>query len=71
MPHTAHLPLHCSFDIVELDLKPPFVTQEALYNFSGLCILSTKLLVTLLDGRQLIYRLCKNVYLNVWYSQLN
>ncbi|XP_032513294.1 E3 ubiquitin-protein ligase RNF10 [Danaus plexippus] len=34
MPHTAHLPLHCSFDIVELDLKPPFVTQEALYNFS-------------------------------------
>ncbi|CAF4938198.1 unnamed protein product [Pieris macdunnoughi] len=34
MPYTAHLPLHCSFDVVELDLKPPYVTPEALENFA-------------------------------------
>ena len=34
MPYTAHLPLHCSFDIVELDLQPPFVTREALESFT-------------------------------------
>ncbi|XP_026494880.1 E3 ubiquitin-protein ligase RNF10 [Vanessa tameamea] len=35
MPYTAHLPLHCSFDIVELDLQPPHVTNEALGNFAA------------------------------------
>ncbi|XP_023939632.2 RING finger protein 10 [Bicyclus anynana] len=35
MPFTAHLPLHCSFDIVELDLKTPFVTDAALGNFAA------------------------------------
>lgn len=34
MPCTAHLPLHCSFDIVELDLQPPYVTTVALNNFA-------------------------------------
>ncbi|XP_068629836.1 E3 ubiquitin-protein ligase RNF10 isoform X2 [Battus philenor] len=34
MPYTAHLPVYCSFDIVELELQPPFVTAEALENFS-------------------------------------
>ncbi|XP_053625855.1 E3 ubiquitin-protein ligase RNF10 [Plodia interpunctella] len=34
MPYTAHLPLHCSFDIVELDLQPPYVTTGALNNFA-------------------------------------
>lgn len=34
-PYTAHLPLHCSFDIVELDLKPPYVTEEALGTFAA------------------------------------
>ncbi|XP_014370570.2 RING finger protein 10 [Papilio machaon] len=34
MPYTAHLPVYCSFDIVELDLQPPFVTTAALQNFS-------------------------------------
>ncbi|CAK1545237.1 unnamed protein product [Leptosia nina] len=34
MPYTAHLPLHCSFDVVELDLKPPHVTISALENFA-------------------------------------
>lgn len=34
MPYTAHLPLYCSFDIVELDLQPPYVTTMALDNFS-------------------------------------
>ncbi|XP_059056973.1 E3 ubiquitin-protein ligase RNF10 [Achroia grisella] len=34
MPYTAHLPLHCSFDIVELDLQPPHVTAVALKNFT-------------------------------------
>ncbi|XP_013196029.2 E3 ubiquitin-protein ligase RNF10 [Amyelois transitella] len=34
MPYTAHLPLHCSFDIVELDLQPPYVTAGALNNFA-------------------------------------
>ncbi|XP_034840552.1 E3 ubiquitin-protein ligase RNF10 [Maniola hyperantus] len=35
MPFTAHLPLRCSFDIVELDLNPPFVTDAALGNFAA------------------------------------
>lgn len=35
MPYTAHLPLHCSYDIVELDLQPPYVTNEALGNFAA------------------------------------
>ncbi|XP_045491398.1 RING finger protein 10 [Colias croceus] len=35
MPYTAHLPLHCSFDVVELDLKPPFVTPAAIENFAA------------------------------------
>lgn len=35
MPHTAHLPLYCSFDIVEMDLQPPYVTTTALKCFSG------------------------------------
>ncbi|KAM3963048.1 LOW QUALITY PROTEIN: E3 ubiquitin-protein ligase RNF10 [Aphomia sociella] len=34
MPYTAHLPLYCSFDIVELDLQPPYVTTAALSNFT-------------------------------------
>ncbi|RVE47989.1 hypothetical protein evm_007397 [Chilo suppressalis] len=34
MPYTAHLPMHCSFDIVELDLQPPYVTNTALKSFS-------------------------------------
>ncbi|KAL0842268.1 hypothetical protein ABMA28_014408 [Loxostege sticticalis] len=34
MPHTAHLPLYCSFDIVEMDLQPPYVTTTALKCFS-------------------------------------
>ncbi|CAK1581700.1 unnamed protein product [Parnassius mnemosyne] len=34
MPYTAHLPVYCSFDIVELDLQPPFVTTAALESFS-------------------------------------
>ncbi|CAH2086249.1 unnamed protein product [Euphydryas editha] len=34
MPYTTHLPLHCSFDIVELDLQPPYVTNKALGNFA-------------------------------------
>ncbi|KAI5632095.1 zinc finger, c3HC4 type (RING finger) domain-containing protein [Phthorimaea operculella] len=34
MPYTAHLPLYCSFDIVELDLQPPYVTDAALKNFA-------------------------------------
>lgn len=34
MPYTAHLPLYCSFDIVELDLQPPYVTPTALQSFS-------------------------------------
>lgn len=34
MPYTAHLPLYCSFDIVELDLQPPFVTSAALESFT-------------------------------------
>ncbi|XP_013145982.1 PREDICTED: RING finger protein 10 [Papilio polytes] len=38
MPYTAHLPVYCSFDIVELDLQPPFVTTEALRNFAGLLL---------------------------------
>ncbi|KOB72656.1 RING finger protein [Operophtera brumata] len=28
MPCTAHLPLHCAFDIVELELQPPNVTPR-------------------------------------------
>ncbi|KAF9421883.1 hypothetical protein HW555_002323, partial [Spodoptera exigua] len=35
MPCTAHLPLFCAYDIVELELQPPFVTEAALNNFSG------------------------------------
>ncbi|XP_039746928.1 RING finger protein 10 [Pararge aegeria] len=35
LPFTAHLPLHCSFDIVELDLKLPFVTDAALGNYAA------------------------------------
>ncbi|VVC92685.1 unnamed protein product [Leptidea sinapis] len=35
MPHTAHLPLHCSIDVVELDLRPPYVTQAALDQFAA------------------------------------
>lgn len=35
MPHTAHLPLYCSFDVVELDLQPPYVTPGALQSFAG------------------------------------
>ncbi|GBP14516.1 RING finger protein 10 [Eumeta japonica] len=34
MPCTAHLPLHCPFEIVELDLQPPHVTQSAIHAFS-------------------------------------
>ncbi|XP_049867448.1 RING finger protein 10 [Pectinophora gossypiella] len=34
MPYTAHLPLYCSFDIVELDLQPPYVTPAALNSFA-------------------------------------
>ncbi|CAG9114655.1 unnamed protein product [Plutella xylostella] len=30
MPYAAHLPLHCPFDIVELDLQPPIVTTDAI-----------------------------------------
>ncbi|KAJ0180660.1 hypothetical protein K1T71_004064 [Dendrolimus kikuchii] len=33
MPYTAHLPLYCAFDVVELDLQPPYVTTAALHNF--------------------------------------
>ncbi|CAB3242490.1 unnamed protein product [Arctia plantaginis] len=29
-PCTTHLPLNCSYDIVELDLQPPYVTDAAL-----------------------------------------
>lgn len=36
MPCTAHLPLHCSFDIVEIELHPPYVTLEALQTFTGI-----------------------------------
>ncbi|XP_072943437.1 E3 ubiquitin-protein ligase RNF10 [Epargyreus clarus] len=35
MPYTAHLPLHCSFDIVELELQPPYVTLAALNSFGA------------------------------------
>ncbi|XP_041977256.1 RING finger protein 10 isoform X2 [Aricia agestis] len=35
MPCTAHLPLQCTYEVVELDLKPPYVTPEALDNFSA------------------------------------
>ncbi|KAI8434765.1 hypothetical protein MSG28_003282 [Choristoneura fumiferana] len=34
MPYTAHLPLHCSFDIVEIELKPPYATDTAIKSFS-------------------------------------
>ncbi|XP_075969810.1 E3 ubiquitin-protein ligase RNF10 [Anticarsia gemmatalis] len=34
MPCTAHLPLYCAYDIVELELLPPFVTDSALKNFT-------------------------------------
>lgn len=34
MPYTAHLPLYCSVDIVELELQPPYVTANALENFT-------------------------------------
>ncbi|XP_047988721.1 RING finger protein 10 [Leguminivora glycinivorella] len=34
MPYAAHLPLNCSFDIVEIDLNPPYVTEAAIKNFS-------------------------------------
>lgn len=34
MPCTAHLPLYCAYDIVELDLQPPYVTDTALRNFA-------------------------------------
>lgn len=33
MPYTAHLPLYCAFDIVELDLQPPYVTSAAIQGF--------------------------------------
>lgn len=39
MPYTAHLPLYCAFDVVELDLQPPYVTTEALHNFKGKLLL--------------------------------
>lgn len=35
MPCTAHLPLYCAYDIVELELQPPFVTETALNHFAG------------------------------------
>ncbi|XP_063620423.1 E3 ubiquitin-protein ligase RNF10 [Cydia splendana] len=34
MPYAAHLPLNCSFDMVEIDLNPPYVTEAAIKNFS-------------------------------------
>ncbi|XP_063821938.1 E3 ubiquitin-protein ligase RNF10 [Ostrinia nubilalis] len=34
MPYTSHLPLNCSFDIVEMDLQPPYVTTTALKCFA-------------------------------------
>ncbi|KAL4714601.1 hypothetical protein ACJJTC_006647 [Scirpophaga incertulas] len=34
MPCTAHLPLYCSFEIVEIDLQPPYVTNGALKSFA-------------------------------------
>uniref|UniRef100_A0A2A4JAK1 E3 ubiquitin-protein ligase RNF10 n=1 Tax=Heliothis virescens TaxID=7102 RepID=A0A2A4JAK1_HELVI len=34
MPCTAHLPLYCAYDIVELELQPPYVTPSALQSFT-------------------------------------
>lgn len=35
MPCTAHLPLYCAYDVVELDLQPPYVSTAALQSFTG------------------------------------
>lgn len=34
MPCATHLPLHCPIEIVELDLKPPYVTKQIIKSFS-------------------------------------
>ncbi|XP_026724633.1 RING finger protein 10 [Trichoplusia ni] len=34
MPCTAHLPLYCAYDVVELDLQPPYVSTAALQSFT-------------------------------------
>ncbi|KAJ8725786.1 hypothetical protein PYW08_003969 [Mythimna loreyi] len=35
IPCTAHLPLFCAYDVVELELQPPFVSNSALQSFTG------------------------------------
>jgi hypothetical protein len=35
--YLSHLPLTCEFQVVELDLHPPIVSESTLHEFAGQC----------------------------------